>query len=304
MFYITSKLEVMSNLKTGSKIKKGEILAYDPNFFNPVNETKDITYKAGYLARTAIVCLDQTYEDSLMISDNLAEKTVASVTMMKSVLLRSKANLEKIVSVGEKVEPNTPLAVFENVTDDEEISKMLSRIGEEFDEAIAELARTTTVAKDRGEIVDIKVFYSVPKEELSESLRNFINKTEKEANKKFNAAKEYSGNDPIFVHKPMFLENGKISGVEVDGVLIQFFIKIVDKANPGDKYSAGGALKGIVSSVFEKDKEPLDEEGNKIDYVVSPLSLVSRMTLDVFGNLWSNSILIDLKKRMLEIADE
>jgi DNA-directed RNA polymerase beta subunit len=295
----------MTGLKAGSKIKKGQILAYEPNFFDPIKGTTDVTYKAGYLARTALLCLDQTFEDSLVITDKLVENTTASVTMMRPVHLGHKANLEKILSIGTKVEANTPLAIFENIADDEDMADMLSRIGSEFDEAIAEMARTTALAKDKGEIVDIKIFYSYPKEELSTSLKKYINKVEKETEERFNIAKEFADNEFIFIHKPEYVNPGsRVSGIEIDGVILQFYIKISDRANPGDKYSAGGALKGIVSTVIDKGKEPIDEEGNQVDYIVSPLSLVSRMTLDVFGNLWTNSVLIDLKKRMLEIADE
>ena len=35
---------------------------------------------------------------------------------------------------------------------------------------------------------------------------------------------------------------------------------------------------------------------DQVDYIMSPLSIVSRMTGDAFLSLWCNAILVDLKK--------
>ena len=60
----------------------------------------------------------------------------------------------------------------------------------------------------------------------------------------------------------------------------------------------------IISRVFEAGEEPTDETGHQVDYIMSPLSIVSRMTSDAFLSLWTNSVLVDLKARVAEIYEE
>jgi DNA-directed RNA polymerase beta subunit len=87
-------------------------------------------------------------------------------------------------------------------------------------------------------------------------------------------------------------------------VLITFLIQVEDVAAPGDKFVASSPLKGIISRVFEKGEEPTDETGHQVDYIMSPLSIVSRMTGDAFLSLWSNAVLVDLKKKVADIYKE
>lgn len=42
----------------------------------------------------------------------------------------------------------------------------------------------------------------------------------------------------------------------------------------------------------------------QVDYIMSPLSIVSRMTSDAFLSLWTNSVLVDLKKQVVDIYKE
>ena len=60
----------------------------------------------------------------------------------------------------------------------------------------------------------------------------------------------------------------------------------------------------IISRVFEAGEEPTDETGHQVDYIMSPLSIVSRMTGDAFLSLWSNAVLVDLKKKVADIYKE
>jgi len=292
----------MPGFKEGSRCKAGEVVAYDPSFFSPTRRKGEVAYKAGLLVRTAIAPLDQTYEDSLVITRRLAEDTAAQVTIMRPVSLGPNANLTKVARVGDKVDPSTALAVFENIADDEAVAKALSRIGAEFDEAIGELAKNTAVAKERGEVVEIRTYYNVPRDKLSDSIKVFVDRQEKLAEARRKIVSKGPRDEPLRVTFPEYVERSKIHGIPVEGVLIMFFIKTEDVAGPGDKFTGGGALKGIVARVLEPGEEPTCDDGGTIDYVVSPLSLASRMTPDAFLTLWTNAVLVGLRDRVVEIA--
>ncbi len=301
MFYITSQLKLYDNLKVGSRFSKGQILAYDPNFFGP--QGGELSYKAGTLARTAIVTTDQTYEDSIMVSRKLTEDTSSYVTVTREVGLGPKANLQRMVSVGDTVQPNTPLAVFENMPEDAGTSEILSRIGAEYDQVITELATNVARARDAGEVVEIKAYYNRELNELSASLRAAVQRLSADAESRLKATAGAPGDEPVRVTAPERVMGDKVLGKNIDGVLFIFYIRTKNEAGPGDKYTTS-ATKGIVSRVFERGEEPVTEDGRTIDFVMSPLSTVSRMTNDVYMSLWTHSTLVGLKEKVAAIFDE
>ena len=302
-FFVTSQLELNPGIRAGARFDADQVLAHDPSFFSP-RPDGSVAYKTGLLVKTAVIALDQTYEDSLMVTERLTRDTAATVTMARSVSLGSKANLQKIAKVGEAVNPNSALAVFENVTDDADVSDLLKRVGKEFDEAIADLTRNTAVAKYKGQIIEIRSYYNKDLEDLSPSLRAFIKRQEKEAEDRRKASEGAPTEEKVHVNAPVRITGDKVSGEIVDGVLIMFMIKILDVAAAGDKYVVSSPLKGIVSRVFEAGEEPVAEDGDQVDYIMSPLSIVSRMTTDCFMQMWSNAVLVGLKENVLKIADE
>ena len=234
-FYITSQLRPRDGLRVGQKFEKDDVLAYDPSYFAERSDGS-VAYKAGLLVRTAIVALDQTFEDSLMVTDHLVQETAALVTMSRFVSLGPQANLQSTAKVGDVVDPNSALAVFENVTDDADISAMLQRVGREFDDAISELTKNVAAAKYAGEVIEIRTYYNRDPSELSESLRKFLERQEKLAAARSSAVKDAPVDEPIRVTAPQRITRDKVSGETVDGVLIQFLIRVRDVAAPGDKY--------------------------------------------------------------------
>jgi hypothetical protein len=303
-FFITVISQLSPGIKVGTKFKKNDVLAYDPSYFSP-SPDGSISYKSGILVKTALASLDQTFEDSVMITDKLAKDTTAFVTMARTVSLGTKTNLQKIVKVGDIVNPNSALAVFENVSDDADISLLLQKVGSEFNDSINELTQNTIFSKYAGRIVEIRTYYNKDLAELSSSLQKFIKEQENIAKKRKEAAAGSPRDEPIHVNEPIRINRDKLAGEVLDGIIIMFFIQIEDEPAPGDKMTIGGsALKGIISRVFEPGEEPMDESGDQIDYIASPLSVVSRMTSEFFSLLWTNSILVDLKKEILNIYHE
>ena len=161
MFYITSQLILRGKYKKGSRFKEGDILAIDKNFFQESGD--GVVYKTGILVRTAVTPTDQTYEDSIMISRNLVEKSASYITMQTEVVLGAKSNVSKIVKPGDEIQVNEPLVTFENLTtEDENVSDLLSRIGTEYDEVIQDLSKNVVRSKKTGTVVDVKMYYNYP----------------------------------------------------------------------------------------------------------------------------------------------
>ena len=235
---------------------------------------------------------------------SFVQKATKRRSLTRSVSLGARTNLQKVATVGDVVDPNSALAVFENVTDDADISNLLQRVGKEFDDAVAELTRNTAVSKYAGKIVEIRTYYNKEMDELSPSLQRFIKAHEKAAQDRKAAAKGAPVDEPVRANAPVRITRDKFAGEVVDGVLVVFLIQVEDVAGPGDKLVSSSPLKGIISRVFEAGEEPTDEEGKQVDYIMSPLSIVSRMTVDAFLSLWTNAVLVDLKARVVDIYKE
>ena len=290
----------IKGLKVGSKFKSGDVLCFDPNFFHQT-ASGSVAYKLGKLVPIAVAPSDQTYEDSILISSELCDASVAEITVHRTVALAPKANLSKIAKVGDKVSPNSALAVFENITDDAAAGELLNLVGKEFEESIHDLTTNVIKSKYDGEVSELRVYYNYELDQFSPSIRKFINRLEKEASERANAVGIHKAGEPVRINKPEFVTTDKIHGEAIDGILVEFYIKTVDRPGVGDKYSIN-ACKGIVAKVFEPGENPITDDGLPIDYLVSPLSLISRMTNDIFYTLWTNAVLIKLKHDVLEIA--
>lgn len=293
-------MERVKGLKVGKTFEAGEMLAYDPNFFHET-ANGSIPYKLGALVPIAVFQMDQTYEDSILISDKLKREGEAEITVKRTLALSPKANLAKISKVGDKLSPNTALAVFENISDDEAAGELLNLVGKEFEESIHDLTTNVVKSKYDGVVSEVRVYYNYDLDQFSPTIRKFINNLDKIAAEKVKVLSNSNTRDPVRVNRPERVNTDKIHGESIDGILVEFYIKTIDSPGVGDKFSIN-ACKGIVAKVFKPGKNPIMEDGTEVDYVVSPLSLVSRMTTDIFYTMWTNATLIELKKVVLEMA--
>jgi DNA-directed RNA polymerase beta subunit len=301
-FYINVKLD--SNLKVGDKFKESDILAADSHFFDyKGNET---SLYQGTLAKCIIAPLNNTYEDSSVITEEFAEKLTANITMMTEITLTPKANLEYLVKIGNKVKTADKLAIFEEVFEDEEgsISKMLASLGSEFEDAIEAIGKNVKTSKYTGEIVDIRLTYTRPVEEYSPSiqklLKDYIAKHSNIANKL-----EVVRKDQLTDLRGLeALEQVDIPGIKFDGIKIEIYTRMKDYISVGDKLSLSVALKSIVSDIIDKGKEPYSEykKDENIDIAISPMSVTSRMCVDLWYTLFTNKVLVTLKDKIKELS--
>src|SRR5699024_6169665 len=178
---------------------------------------------------------------------------------------------------------------------------------------IQDIASRSVKSKDSGTIKKVNVYYNRDLEDMTESMRKIVESYIRKAKRKNSlvndAFKNNSNKDiPLDVDIPVVerIKSNKIKGEEVDGVLFEFFIEYNDKMSTGDKISFYTALKTVVSDVFPKDEAPYSEyrPDEEIQAVLSPLSVVSRMTVDVFLMLYSNKALIELKRTVADKLNE
>lgn len=294
-----------STVKEGEKFDKNDVLAKNEKFFK--GGKKDTEMVGGTLAKVAIHSNDRTYEDSAMITRNLSESMATDITMKKEINLGASTVIQDFVDKGEKVKNGDPLLVFESAFDEDEANELLDKLGQEFEEEIDKMGQNIIRSKYTGEISDIEIYYNRPLEEMSKSIQKLIKKFKDRADKRINKAEE-EGIPRSKMNLPSVKQTNqdKINGQDVNGILIVYYITYKDYMEIGDKFTFNIALKSIIGDIFEEENAPYSEndEDEKIEALCSPLSIVSRMTLDVYYLLYINKILVNLKKKVREIYNE
>jgi len=304
-FYITNKKDPL--VSEGDSFNKSDILAKNPQFFQSVKSFGDDceTYVTGKLTKVAIASGDYTMEDSSMVTTNLSKDMSSKVTMKKTLNLGVNSNIDFMIKNGSKVKTGDPLLKFEQSFDEKEANKLLSSIGSEFDSMIDELSKNVVSSKYTGVISDIVIYYNRDMEDFTESIQKVLKKYIRNIERRKKVAKDISDENLVFPPTSK-VNSDKINGEEVDGIMIEFYITYEDNMGIGDKVVFDTSLKSIIGKTIDSSKAPTtvrntDEE---ISAIVSPLSIVSRMTTDVYSKLYLNKVLIELKDEVRKIVEE
>lgn len=271
----------------------------------------DISYSIGTRCKVAIAGSDATYEDSSFINSKLSKRMKSKLTMKKQMVLGVNTNIDYIVEKGQEIKTGDSLIVFENSFEDKSINQFLDKLGDDFGEMISNMTKNTYRSKYTGKIIDIKFYYNRDLEEFSESvqkiLKSYINKN-KRLKKLLMENSDSNSLNQINLPTTDKITTPKIKGEEVDGLMIEFYIEYEDYLGGGDKVAYYGSCKTIISDVLDADEEMAfilgkNKEKVVLDAVFSPLSLLRRMTTDIFKALYTNKLLIGLKENVRDIME-
>jgi len=301
-FYTRQEFKIA--FRQGERFKKGDAIAYNPNFF--VGKGKDIDYKPGTLAKIAISPMDLSFEDSTIITDSLSKKAASYVTMLKPVALGPNSIVHSIAEAGQEIKTGDPLLEFTTSFADPTTSDFLANLAFSLGKDAAEsIGNEIIKSKYTGKVVNVKVYYNMPLEELSESLQKLIKKYKGKIQKRKTALGDIKTSS---VRIPPLEQQkvDKVSGEEFEGVLIEFYTEYYVEMAEGDKLTYSTALKGVVSRRLSEDEAPLPEyrPDETIEAILTPTGIISRMTADIYSMLYGNKVLIELGKQIKEIMED
>lgn len=311
-FHIVNKLKC--DLKVGQKVKADDIIAADENFFS-----KDLfgtRFNLGSLQKVACYSGYETFEDSTLISEKMAEDMASYIVKENIKKIGKNSNIGYMVKVGDKVSVGDELLRFEQSFDENTLNSFLSSVGEELKEEIKMAGQTSITSKFNGVIEDIKIYSAVELDEMSPSLREIVQKYYAGIKKKRDQLNKYDKENPIYkcgilyteADKKIELDNyGKIKGEECeDSVLICFYIKYKDVMSVGDKVTFYGPLKGTIGAVIEKGFEPYSEfrPDEEISSMVSANSVLQRMVPSIVLTGLGNKVIVELKRAIADIYNE
>lgn len=307
-FWLTNTLDC-SKLKKGYKFKKNDILAHNTRFFSD-SKQYGTRFNIGTLVKVACMSSYANFEDGDCVTKKLSEKMGTEVCMSVEAVVGANSNVESIVKVGQEVHVGEPLIVYDQSSEDASFNKLLANIGADLKEEITGMGKTPIKAKYSGIIQDIKMYATVDLDEMSPSLKKIVSGYYSNIKAKKSTVAKYrkgdSLNDYVFTEqdKKIETEDGKIMGTTVgEGVKIVFFIKYQDNLDVGDKLVHFAALKCINGEMIPEHQEPfsLDDPDEEISTTFAPGAVLGRMVPSVMQTMFGNKIIVNLKKKWLEI---
>ena len=300
-FFVCLKLD--TDLNVGSKVKKNDIIAYDKLSFSGehVGSNDNIAYNIGTLSKIAILNTDEGYEDSAIISSKLSEKMASDVVLQKSINVPKECNVYNLVKKGSPINEGDSLLVIQNSSDDEDIKTLMKNLAELEDDDINDIGRRPIKSKVTGIVQDVIIMRTVDKDELSDSLRKIVNAYEKRINDIKKKYKEYNLDTSKLPSTSKLPKTGKLKNV--DGVLIEIYLKYNDKMKVGDKLIYYSALKGVIKDIFPEGEEPTStyRPDETLDSMLSIGSINGRMTMSIVKTGIINKFLIELSRQCKEI---
>lgn len=281
--------EIVTDLKLGDKVKKGDVIAWNKNFFErDRNNPTQVIFKISVLARVALVEKDVTFEDACSISESLAKRLETEIPQVKTIKVKFEQDINGLVKVGDTVNIDSILCTIQNP-----FGATSTIFDEKSRETLSELEVFAPRAGSEGRVEQIKVYYNGELEDMSESLL----KIAKQSDKLLNQERELQG-------KPK--SSGKVEpGFRVSNQAIGtdeavIFVTISNRVgmSGGDKLVFSNQMKSIVSyhvtdGVFET------EDGEPIDAEFSYVSFMKRIVESGMVIGTTNTLLVEASKRIV-----
>lgn len=257
---------VKSPLKEGDVFEVGDPIAYNTGFFEPdFLNPRYIVWKSTTLVRTVLLESPDTLEDSSAISSRIAGRLSTKATKVRDVFVNFGQALHSVVEEGQLVEAEDILLIIED-----ELSARSQMLDAESVSSLRNLQADAQEAKVRGIVERIEVFYNGDFEDMSDSLRKLVKKSDKSMNKR----SESSGEGPSSGLTPLDFRIGA-DPLLLDQACIRFYITSDVGMGVGDKAVFCNQMKTVVGRVFSDDIET--ESGVKIDAVFGARSLGDRI---------------------------
>lgn len=236
-FFLPSKMNT-DKIKPGMTFKKNTVLAFNERFFSS-SPAEGVRFNIGTLTKVACMSTYTNFEDGNFVTDKLAKKLGTEICMEATAIVGANSNVDFIVKVGQEVNVNDPLIIYDNSSDDASFNKMLANIGKELKEEITLMGKTPVKSKYAGVIEDIRIYTTVETKRLSPSLKRIVEAYFTKLRAQEAEIKRRGAEDTAlsFTEKATVIdggEDGKIMGLKVGaGVLFRFFIKYKDYLDIG-----------------------------------------------------------------------
>lgn len=302
-FYVILKLD--TDLKVGSKVKSGQILAYDKSSFsNEFGMDDNISYNIGTFAKFAVLNTDEGFEDSSIISQDLSDSMTSNIVLKIEKVFNKNTNIYNMVEPGQDIEEGDTLFIAQSSFDEEDVNTLLRNLTAEDEDEVTELGRIPIKSKVTGRVEDIKIYRTVELDELSPTLKKICNKYENRIKSKKKEMEKYGAEniDATLGPNGKLEPTGKLKNAD-DGVLIEIYLTYEDRMSVGDKLIYYSANKGVVKDIFPAGEEPKSEyrPNEKIHSLLASDSINGRMVGSILINGGIGKVMVELARQCKDI---
>jgi hypothetical protein len=265
---------VVSELKVGERFKAGRLLCYNSGFFEKdVLNPNQAIWKVGVLVNTVLLESSQTLEDSSAISQETAKLLTTQITKVRTVVVNFEQSVHQLVKVGDIIDTEDILCIIEDP-----VSANTGLFTEASLDTLRVVSNATPMAKAKGVVERIEVFYHGELEDMTETLR----KQTMDANRDM-ARRAREAGKAVFTGA---VDDGfRIDGdpLVLDTLAIRIYITSDVTAGVGDKGVFCNQLKTVFGEVMAG--EVITESGIKIGAIFGQKSVADRIVIspDILG---------------------
>lgn len=279
----------VTDLKVGDKFRKGDVVGWDDNWFaRDVFCPGQVALKVGKMVRIAMVEDQDVYEDSIALSQPFALEARTPFIKISRFAIDVEQILDMKIKVGDSVERDTILC---NIEDAHLVD---GEVQDNFKEEVNKLGIKQIRSNHHGKVIKLEVIYNSDLDKMSDSLRQFVVKCNKE--RKRLGSIEGTG-----------VENGAISSVfnvnrpmlAPGKAFVMIYVESLDASTNADKYVLGNQMKATVGRIMSK---PLTtKSGLVIDIKASFKGMFNRMVLSFRNKLVTNELTYQFTQQAIKI---
>lgn len=255
-----------STFQLGDKVNVGDILKYNSGFFKPSRfEPRQVQWKAGVIARTALMEASYTLEDSSAIDDWLSGQMGSEVTKVKTIVAQFGQQVRNLVKQGDHTDISSILCTIEDA-----VTAEAGLFSDEDLETLRKMGSAAPLAGAVGEVSKIEVFYHGDPDDMSDSLLELVTAHDKQRRK---VAKRLG--KPVVtgqVDQSLRIDG---NGLELDHVAIKVYITHREGMGVGDKAVFCNQMKTVVGHRLSGINET--KSGARINAIFGAKSVMDRI---------------------------
>lgn len=263
---LTLAHEVVADVVAGQTFKVGDLLCHNTGFFE--RDTLNpgaVVWKAGAIVKTVLLESTDTLEDSSAISQRVSNLLMTKTTKVRKIVVNFDQSVHRLVKVGQRVSSEDILCIIEDA-----ITANNHLFDEESLDTLRNLSAQVPLSKAKGVIERVEVFYHGDKEDMSESLRQLTNMSDRDMARRHKSSgrKAFTGSTD---------EGFRVDGepLALDTVAIQIYITADVGAGVGDKGVFANQMKTVFGKVMERELKT--ETGTVVDCVFGYKSVYDRI---------------------------
>lgn len=263
---LTIPHQIVCDMRVGQKFKAGHIVSYNSDFYarDPRNIT-NVLWKGGIEVKCAVYDSSDTLEDSSVISESTAALLTTRMTKVRTIVIRFDQVVNRLVKPDRDLEADDILCVIEDA-----VTADAGLFDEESLDTLRVLGSHMPVAKARGKVERIEVFYHGDKEDMSDSIRAMANASDRQLAQRLKARGKKVLTGAVD-------EGFRVEGtpLALDTVAIRVYITGDVPMGVGDKGVFMNQLKTVCGRVM--DDTTTTEDGTQIGGIFGYKSVSDRI---------------------------